>query len=191
MENQKFELSSVEVLDQAENLLRAASEEIEIETRLDKSVEVFEAVRAEQELISLIDRVRNTEGQISILTGNKSLPAITGEVRFTSDKYIVITNQQSDFLISLDQILLVNQVAEQAVFRTNHILVETTTMWIKNLIDLETEVNIYLVGGHLVSGKLIRFGHDHLDVQINLQTALIPTSAISIIRSKNEKYQKN
>ena len=191
MENQKFEIGSVEVLDQAENFLRAASEEIEIESRLDKSVEVFEAVRAEQELISLIDRIRNTDSQISILTTNKSLPAVTGDIRFTSEKYLVISNQQSDYLISLDQILLVNQVAEQAVFRTNYFAVETTTMWIKNLIDLETEVNIYLVGGHQVSGKLMRFGHDHLDVQINRQKALIPNSAIAIIRSKNEKYRKD
>lgn len=191
MENQKFEIGSVEVLDQAENFLRAASEEIEIESRLDKSVEVFEAVRAEQELINLIDRIRNTDSQISILTTNKSLPAVTGDIRFTSEKYLVISNQQSDYLISLDQILLVNQVAEQAVFRTNYFAVETTTMWIKNLIDLETEVNIYLVGGHQVSGKLMRFGHDHLDVQINRQKALIPNSAIAIIRSKNEKYRKD
>lgn len=191
MEKQKFEISSVEVLDQAENLLREVSEEIEIETRLDKSVEVFEAIRAEQELINLIDRIRNTEGQISILTGLKHFPTITGEVRFTSDKYVVLANAQSNLLISLNQILLVNQVAEQAVFRAEHFPVETTTMWIKNLIDLGIEVSIYLVSGQQITGKIIRFGHDHLDVQFKCQKVLIPTSAIAIIRSVNEKYRKD
>jgi hypothetical protein len=195
MDKKDYETSATEVLEHAASYLLEIGEEIFIEERVIRTVEVFEAIRFEQELINLIDRVRNTENEIVITTNSDSLPVIHGKVRFTSDRYLVISNTFGDYLINLAHIVLINEVDNRAVFRTEHFPIETTTMWIKNLIDQQLLVTIFLVGVRQLSGQITRFGHDHLDLVIDnpqdlMQRILIPLSAIQIIRSLNEKSSK-
>lgn len=188
MDDQKFDLAAVEILDQAAIILRDAQDEIAIEDRIDDSLEVIENIRYEQESINLIDRIRNTEDQITIRVNCSSFPIVIGSVRFTSDEFIVIRTKPADFLVNISQVLMVSQVEELAVFRTNQGEINTTTMWIKNLIDCETQVTIYLVGGNQLVGKLTRFSHDHLDLRTNTLNILLPLSAVVLIRSSNEKF---
>jgi hypothetical protein len=195
MDKKDYETSATEVLEHAASYLLEIGEEIFIEERVIRTVEVFEAIRFEQELINLIDRVRNTENEIVITTNSDSLPVIHGKVRFTSDRYLVISNTFGDYLINLAHIVLINEVDNRAVFRTEHFPIETTTMWIKNLIDQQLLVTIFLVGVRQLSGQITRFGHDHLDLVIDnpqdlMQRILIPLSAIQIIRSLNETSSK-
>jgi hypothetical protein len=195
MDKKDYETSATEVLEHTANYLMEIGEEIFIEERVTRTVEVFEAIRFEQELINLIDRVRNTENEIVITTSSDFLPVVNGKVRFTSDRHLIISNRFADYLISLAHIVMINEVDNRAVFRTEYFAIETTTMWIKNLIDQELLVTIYLVGARQLSGQITRFGHDHLDLVIgnpkdSMQKMLIPLSAIQVIRSINEKSSK-
>lgn len=188
MDYQKLEISSIEVLDQAENILKDVGEEIEIENRIEKNLEVSEAVRSEQELITLIDRIRNTESEIAATINCPSYPVVTGEIRFTSEKYLVLHKPNSDFLINLAHITYLVGIDQRAIFKSELFQVDTTLMWLNNLIDHQNQVTIYLVNGNQLCGQLIRFSQDHLDVQIATQVFLIPISAVILIRSSIENF---
>ena len=186
MDNEKFEISSIEVLDQAENILRDVKEEIEIENRIDKALELTDAIRFEQESVSLIDRIRNTETEISMAINCPNFPVVTGEVRFTSDEYLVLAKDKNNFLINLCQVSYVVGVDNLATFRPNEFQVNTTFLWIKNLIDAENLLTIYLTNGNQLHGQLIRFSNDHFDLRVKNHNFLIPASAIVLIRSTDE-----
>ncbi len=187
MEKQDHDLGALEVLDQTAKFLQEIGEEIFIEERINKTIEIDEVIRCEQEVINLIDRIRNTENEITVTINNSCLPALNGEVRFTSEKYLVIANQKAHFLINLSHLIMLSQVDNKAVFRTEYFPAETTTMWIKNLIDKNTQVTIFLSGDRQITGQITRFSHDHLDLHINqVQKLLIPLYAIQVIRSLNE-----
>ena len=186
MENEKFEIFSIEVLDQAENILRDVKEEIEIENRIDKVLELTDAIRFEQESVSLIDRIRNTDAEISMAINCPNFPVVTGEVRFTSDEYLVLAKDKNNFLINLSQVSYVVGVDNLATFRPNEFQVNTTFLWIKNLIDAENLLTIFLTNGNQLQGQLIRFSDDHFDLRVKNHNFLIPSSAIVLIRSTNE-----
>ena len=83
-------LSQLQLLDQTENFLRDIQEDVEIENRFETLLEVNENTRSEQELINLIDRIRNTENNISIMLNSSIFPVVTGLVRFSSDQFVVL-----------------------------------------------------------------------------------------------------
>lgn len=179
------ELNAIEVLDQLEVIVQSAAEEIVVESRLEETLEIYESIRYEQELINFIDRLRNTEGEIQVTMACKNYPLITGEIRFTSDEYLVLSNSQADYFIASKHICLINNADPKAIFRMDTLPIETTMLWIKNLIDAQSLVSVTLLGDIQLVGTIIRFGHDHLDFVAASKYFVIPMSAIVVIRSNH------
>lgn len=179
------EMNSIKVLDDLELIVRSATEEIAVESRLEETLEIYESIRFEQESINFVDRLRNTEGEIQVAINDKNFPLITGEIRFTSDDHLVLANSQADYFISNSQICFINRVDNKAIFRIQNLPIETTTLWIKNVIDQQKVVSVSLLSGIQIIGKINRFGHDHLDFQSRNQNYLLPIAAIVLIRSNN------
>ena len=78
------QVSSNDAVDLAESILKDAHEEITVETRMEKLLEVADGIKFEQEQINLIDRIRNTEREITLAINCPSFPIVTGSIKFTS-----------------------------------------------------------------------------------------------------------
>lgn len=179
-------MSQLQLLDQTENIFRDTQEDVEIENRLETLLEVSESTRSEQESIRLIDRIRNTENEISIMLNCSIFPVVSGNVRFSSVNFVVLQSGLTNYFVNLSKIVYLICVDQRAIFRTEDLLIDTTTMWLKNLIDNFAAISIYLTNGIHMTGYLIRFSKDHVDMQINQNLYLIPFSAIVLIRCNYE-----
>lgn len=183
MENQKFDVMQLEVLAQVEAILAQVAEEITVESRIEKLLEVTQLVRQQHESINLIDRIRNTDGEVTVQLNCQNFSTITGSIKFTSDNYLVISNANCDYFLNCSFIELVLGVDSRAVFRTTNLAVDTTLLWLKNLIEVNKQVSIQLASGKYLSGQIIRSNYDHLDLLVNGQTLLIPLHSIVLLRS--------
>ena len=172
-------------IDQAEQIIHAAHEEFTVESRIETLIEVIDGVAFEQEQVNLIDRIRNTENEITVSLNCSNMPVVQGQVRFTSERFLVLKNQNGNFLINLVHTNYFLDVDQRAVFRIENVEIDTTSMWIKNLTQSQSRVSIYLVNGLQISGQLIRFSHDHLDLLVNQQTYLIPITNLVTLRSSS------
>ena len=85
--------------------------------------------------------------------------------------------------MNLDHTIYLAGVDQRAIFRIENSDLDTTSMWIKNLIEDQSPISIYLISGNQLSGKLIRFGSDHLDLLVNNQAYLIPLNSLVLLRS--------
>lgn len=177
------QVSSNDAVDLAESILKDAHEEITVETRMEKLLEVADGIKFEQEQINLIDRIRNTESEITLAINCPSFPILTGSIKFTSKQFLVISSSRTNYLINLDHTVYLAGVDHRAVFRIENKNLDTTSMWVKNLIEDQSPISIYLISGSQLSGKLIRFGSDHLDLLVNSQTYLIPICSLVLLRS--------
>ena len=177
------QVSSNDAVDLAESILKDAHEEITVETRIEKLLEVADGIKFEQEHINLLDRIRNTESEITLSVNCPSFPIVTGSIRFTSKQFLVISSNRKNYLVNLDHTTYLTGVDQRAVFRIENSELDTTSMWVKNLIENQSEISIYLISGNQLSGKLIRFGSDHLDLLVNNQTYLISITSLVLLRS--------
>ena len=177
------QVSSNHVVDLAESILKDAHEEITVETRIEKLLEVADGIKFEQEHINLIDRIRNTESEITLAINCPSYPVVTGSIRFTSERFLVINSNRINYLVNLTHSIYLAGVDQRAVFRIENCELDTTAMWIKNLVENNSSVCLYLINGNQLNGKLIRFGSDHLDLLVNQQAYLIPISSLVLLRS--------
>ena len=177
------QVSSNDAVDLAESILKDAHEEITVETRIEKLLEVVDGIKFEQEHINLLDRIRNTESEITLAINCPCFPIVTGSIRFTSKQFLVISSNRTNYLVNLDHTIYLTGVDQRAVFRIENSELDTTSMWVKNLIENQSEISIYLITGNQLSGKLIRFGSDHLDLLVNNQTYLIPITSLVLLRS--------
>ena len=177
------QVSSNDAVDLAESILKDAHEEITIETRMEKLLEVADGIKFEQEQINLIDRIRNTEREITLAINCPSFPIVTGSIKFTSKQFLVMRSNRTNYLVNLDHTIYLAGVDQRAVFRIENSDLDTTSMWVKNLIEDQLQITVYLISGNQLSGKLIRFGSDHLDLLVNNQTYLIPLNSLVLLRS--------
>ena len=177
------QVSSNDAVDLAESILKDAHEEITVETRIEKLLEVADGIKFEQEHINLLDRIRNTESEITLAVNCPSFPIVTGSIRFTSKQFLVISSNRTNYLVNLHHTIYLTGVDQRAVFRIENSELDTTSMWVKNLIENQSEISIYLITGNQLSGKLIRFGSDHLDLLVNNQIYLIPITSLVLLRS--------
>lgn len=177
------QVSSISAVDLAESILKDAHEEITVETRIEKLIEVADGIKFEQEHINLIDRIRNTESEVTLAINCPSFPILTGSIRLTSEQFLVISNSQINYLVNLASAIYLTGVDQRAVFRIENSELNTTSMWVKNLVESQSVVSIYLINGNQLSGKLIRFGNDHLDLLVHNQTYLIPITSLVLLRS--------
>ncbi len=177
------QVSSNTAVDLAESILKEAHEEITVETRIEKLIEVADGIKFEQEHINLIDRIRNTESEVTLAINCRSFPIVTGSIRFTSEQFLVISSNRINYLINLAHAIYLAGVDPRAVFRVENSDLDTTTMWVKNLVENQSIVSIYLINGIQLSGTLIRFGNDHLDLLVHNQSYLIPTTSLVLLRS--------
>lgn len=179
-------INESQVLVQAENIVREASEELSVETRIERLIEVADGVNFEQELVKLIDRIRNTETEITVAVNCPNFPVVTGSVLFTSEQFIVLKHLKTSYLVNLLQTNYFVGVDQKAVFRTINESIDTTTMWLKNLITKQKQVTIYLTNASYLQGQLIRFSQDHLDLLIQGQIYVIPINCLVLLRSGDE-----
>ena len=186
MDMQKFELDSLQVLAQANSILSQAAEDITVETRIEKRLEVSQIVRSIQENISLLDRLRNTEGPVTICLNCENYPIVSGEIRFTSEDFLVLDKPQAQFLVRLNQIEYIFGAETRGIYRNVNNSVNTPLLWFKNLIDASKQVSVNLVSGKTFTGQIIRLNSDHFDLLVRQNTYLIPLAAIALIRSNNE-----
>lgn len=177
------QVSSNDAVDLAESILKDAHEEITVETRMEKLLEVADGIKFEQKQINLIDRIRNTEREITLAINCPSFPILTGSIKFTSKQFLVISCNRTNYLVNLGHTIYLAGVDQRAVFRIENSDLDTTSMWVKNLIDDQLQITIYLITGNQLSGKLIRFGSDHLDLLVHNQTYLIPITSLVLLRS--------
>lgn len=177
------QVSSNDAVDLAESILKDAHEEITVETRMEKLLEVADGIKFEQEQINLIDRIRNTEREITLAINCPSFPIVTGSIKFTSKQFLVMGSNRTNYLVNLDHTIYLAGVDQRAIFRIENSDLDTTSMWIKNLIEDQLQITIYLISGNQLSGKLIRFGSDHLDLLVNNQAYLIPLNSLVLLRS--------
>lgn len=186
MEIQKFDLNSLEVLAQANSIVSQAAEDITVETRIEKRLEITQLIRSAQEQVSLLDRIRNTDGQITLCLNCANYPTVSGEIRFTSDEFLVIDQSQAQFLVRLNQIEYIFGAENKGIYRNANNSVDTTLLWLKNLIDSSHHVSVHLISGKTFTGQIVRLNSDHFDLLVNQNTYLIPLVAIALIRSNNE-----
>ena len=179
-------INESQVLVQAENIVREASEELSVETRIERLIEVADGVNFEQGLVQLIDRIRNTETDITVALNCPNFPVVTGSVFFTSDQFIVLKNLKTSYLINLRHANYFVGVDQKAVFRTTNDSIDTTTMWLKNLISRQKQVTIYLTNGNYLQGQLVRFSQDHVDLLIRDQVFVISINCLILLRSSDE-----
>ncbi|MEN9741165.1 MAG: hypothetical protein RIR66_121 [Actinomycetota bacterium] len=177
------QVSSIAAVDLAESILKDAHEEITVETRIEKLIEVTDGIKFEQEHINLIDRIRNTESEITLAINCPSFPIVNGSIRFTSERFLVISNNRINYFVNLSHSIYLAGVDQRAVFRIENSDLDTTSMWVKNLVENQSPVSIYLINGNQLSGKLIRFGNDHLDLLVGKQSYLIPITSLVLLRS--------
>ncbi len=186
MEIQKFDLNSLEVLAQANSIVSQAAEDITVETRIEKRLEITQLIRSAQEQVSLLDRIRNTDGQITLCLNCANYPTVSGEIRFTSDEFLVIDQSQAQFLVRLSQIEYIFGAENKGIYRNANNSVDTTLLWLKNLIDSNHHVSVHLISGKTFTGQIVRLNSDHFDLVVNQNRYLIPLVAIALIRSNNE-----
>lgn len=186
MEIQKFDLNSLEVLAQANSIVSQAAEDITVETRIEKRLEITQLIRSAQEQVSLLDRIRNTDGQITLCLNCANYPTVSGEIRFTSEDFLVIDQSQAQFLVRLNQIEYIFGAENKGIYRNANNSVDTTLLWLKNLIDSSHHVSVHLISGKTFTGQIVRLNSDHFDLLVNQNTYLIPLVAIALIRSNNE-----
>lgn len=186
MEIQKFDFNSLEILAQANSIVSQAAEDISVENRIEKRLEISQLIRSAQEQVSLLDRIRNTEGQITLCLNCANYPMITGEIRFTSDDFLVLDQGQAQFLVRLNQIEYISGAETKGIYRNVNNSVDTTLLWLKNLIESNRHVSVQLASGKTFSGQIVRLNHDHFDLLVNQNRYLIPLAAIALIRSNNE-----
>lgn len=186
MEIQKFDLNSLEVLAQANSIVSQAVEDITVETRIEKRLEITQLIRSAQEQVSLLDRIRNTDGQITLCLNCANYPTVSGEIRFTSEDFLVIDQSQAQFLVRLNQIEYIFGAENKGIYRNANNSVDTTLLWLKNLIDSSHHVSVHLISGKTFSGQIVRLNSDHFDLLVNQNTYLIPLVAIALIRNNNE-----
>ena len=186
MEIQKFDLNSLEVLAQANSIVSQAAEDITVETRIEKRLEITQLIRSAQEQVSLLDRIRNTDGQITLCLNCANYPTVSGEIRFTSEDFLVIDQSQAQFLVRLNQIEYIFGAENKGIYRNANNSVDTTLLWLKNLIDSNHHVSVHLISGKTFTGQIVRLNSDHFDLLVNQNTYLIPLVAIALIRSNNE-----
>ena len=186
MEIQKFDLNSLEVLAQANSIVSQAAEDITVETRIEKRLEITQLIRSAQEQVSLLDRIRNTDGQITLCLNCANYPTVSGEIRFTSDEFLVIDQSQAQFLVRLNQIEYIFGAENKGIYRNANNSVDTTLLWLKNLIDSNHHVSVHLISGKTFTGQIVRLNSDHFDLVVNQNRYLIPLVAIALIRSNNE-----
>ena len=132
MEIQKFDLNSLEVLAQANSIVSQAAEDITVETRIEKRLEITQLIRSAQEQVSLLDRIRNTDGQITLCLNCANYPTVSGEIRFTSEDFLVIDQSQAQFLVRLNQIEYIFGAENKGIYRNANNSVDTTLLWLKN-----------------------------------------------------------
>jgi hypothetical protein len=191
MKNENTQITALDVLDQVEVILQDVAELVETENRVDETLELTESIRLEQESINLIDRIRNTAGEITISLNCPSYPLLTGLVRFSSPEYLVLRGNNSDYFINLAQIVMLKSVDERAIFKLTQLEFDTTKMWLKNLLDESQYVTVFLADGSQHDGVVTRLNHDHIDL-VNYNCAnsktslLIPLDSITLIRKSNE-----
>ena len=188
MEIQKFDLNSLEVLAQANSIVSQAAEDITVETRIEKRLEITQLIRSAQEQVSLLDRIRNTDGQITLCLNCANYPTVSGEIRFTSEDFLVIDQSQAQFLVRLNQIEYIFGAENKGIYRNANNSVDTTLLWLKNLIDSSHHVSVHLISGKTFTGQIVRLNSDHFDLLVNQNTYLIPLVAIALIRSNNETH---
>lgn len=186
MEIQKFDLNSLEVLAQANSIVSQAAEDITVETRIEKRLEITQLIRSAQEQVSLLDRIRNTDGQITLCLNCANYPTVSGEIRFTSEDFLVIDQSQAQFLVRLNQIEYIFGAENKGIYRNANNSVDTTLLWLKNLIDSNHHVSLHLISGKTFTGQIVRLNSDHFDLVVNQNRYLIPLVAIALIRSNNE-----
>ena len=186
MEIQKFDLNSLEVLAQANSIVSQAAEDITVETRIEKRLEITQLIRSAQEQVSLLDRIRNTDGQITLCLNCANYPTVSGEIRFTSEDFLVIDQSQAQFLVRLNQIEYIFGAENKGIYRNANNSVDTTLLWLKNLIDSNHHVSVHLISGKTFTGQIVRLNSDHFDLLVNQNTYLIPLVAIALIRNNNE-----
>ena len=186
MEIQKFDLNSLEVLAQANSIVSQAAEDITVETRIEKRLEITQLIRSAQEQVSLLDRIRNTDGQITLCLNCANYPTVSGEIRFTSEDFLVIDQSQAQFLVRLNQIEYIFGAENKGIYRNANNSVDTTLLWLKNLIDSNHHVSVHLISGKTFTGQIVRLNFDHFDLLVNQNTYLIPLVAIALIRNNNE-----
>ena len=186
MEIQKFDLNSLEVLAQANSIVSQAAEDITVETRIEKRLEITQLIRSAQEQVSLLDRIRNTDGQITLCLNCANYPTVSGEIRFTSEDFLVIDQSQAQFLVRLNQIEYIFGAENKGIYRNANNSVDTTLLWLKNLIDSSHHVSVHLISGKTFTGQIVRLNSDHFDLLVNQNTYLIPLVAIALIRKNNE-----
>lgn len=186
MEIQKFDLNSLEVLAQANSIVSQAAEDITVETRIEKRLEITQLIRSAQEQVSLLDRIRNTDGQITLCLNCANYPTVSGEIRFTSEDFLVIDQSQAQFLVRLNQIEYIFGAENKGIYRNANNSVDTTLLWLKNLIDSSHHVSVHLISGKTFTGQIVRLNSDHFDLLVNQNTYLIPLVAIALIRNNNE-----
>lgn len=186
MDKPKLASAELNILAQVDEILDQAAQDIKVESRIEKLLEVSQIVKDQQETVDLIDRIRNTEGQIKIAFTQKELPNVIGEVQFTSDEFLVLKQGNTKYLIALNQVEIISGVDEKAIFRTTNYQVNTPLLWLKNLIDDCKLVTVQLISGRAISGQISRFNSDHLDLVSASQINLIPFNSIVYLRSSNE-----
>ena len=186
MDKPKLASAELSILAQVHDILDQAAQDITVETRIEKLLEVSQIVKDQQETIDLIDRIRNTAGQIKIAFVQKELPNLIGEVQFTSDEFLVLKQGKTKYLVALNYIEIISGVDERAVFRNANQQLNTPLLWLKNLIDDCKLVTVQLISGRAISGQISRFNSDHLDLVSASQVNLISLNSIVYLRSSNE-----
>ena len=186
MDKPKLASAELSILAQVHDILDQAAQDITVETRIEKLLEVSQIVKDQQETIDLIDRIRNTAGQIKIAFVQKELPNLIGEVQFTSDEFLVLKQGKTKYLVALNHIEIISGVDERAVFRNANQQLNTPLLWLKNLIDDCKLVTVQLISGRAISGQISRFNSDHLDLVSASQVNLISLNSIVYLRSSNE-----
>jgi hypothetical protein len=156
MDKPKLASAELNILAQVDEILDQAAQDIKVESRIEKLLEVSQIVKDQQETVDLIDRIRNTEGQ------------------------------KTKYLIALNQVEIISGADEKAIFRTTNYQVNTPLLWLKNLIDDCKLVTVQLISGRAILGQISRLNSDHLDLVSASQINLIPFNSIVYLRSSNE-----
>lgn len=186
MDQQNLVATELGVLVQASEILNQAAQDITIENRIEKLIEVNQIVREEQETVNLIDRIRNTAGEIKLHFAQKELPNLAGEIQFTSEDFLVLKQAKTQYLIALKQVEIISGVDDKAILRNLSQELNTPLLWLKNLVDAQNSVTVQLLSGRTLSGKINRLSCDHLDLSSSTQISLVPLNSIVFLRCDYE-----
>lgn len=181
MESAEFESSLITELNR---VLMQAAEEVESEVRLDLAYEVLETIRFEQAHVSWLDRLRNTSSTVELKLAHAHLPIATGKIMHLADPFLILRNENTQFLINFEFVLAVHGLNElsQKLMKPD-VINWLDNVWFHDLADQQLNSTWYLTGDYVVEGTCLRTGFDSLDIETNSKLLTIPKRSIVASRT--------